>query len=344
MTEQTDETTDSDVSVKEIDREELYKALDKWKAALRFNQTLQSNYSDEITKWRTLRDQLKEEIKVLRDKALEEKALRDKINEKVAKLKEDRSAASSQIATLKQKRNDAWEQVKTIRAQLREIINLQREKRQQLEPIYPMMKRVEELDWTIMTKSMPFEQEEIMMDEIEKIISEISKRRQIFQGNDVNFDFEAAKKQIDEFREAAQQYHELMIQTVDDGDQIHAKILQLVQESEPHHQAMHESFAKIDEIQKEEEAAHEKFVENIKELELLRTGLDEIYKEIRGIEKKIAYLKHQAMIEKAKEQKAREAKILDQKIEEALAKYKAGKKLTMLEFSLLLKKGLIKNE
>ena len=50
------------------------------------------------------------------------------------------------------------------------------------------------------------------------------------------------------------------------------------------------------------------------------------------------------MVEKAKIQKAREEKILDKKLAEALAKYKAGKKLDMHEFNLLLKNGLLNKD
>ena len=347
MTEETEKPADTDAKTEEIetiDIDALYKQLEKWQAALRFNKNLQSNYAQEITNWRTLRDQLKDEIKAIREEAFEEKAVRDGINAEVAQLKEDRAAANTQIATLKQKRNDAWEQVKIIRNQIREIINRQRSAREHLKPIYPMMKRIEEIDWTVMTKSMPFEQEEVLMDELERILSEISKRRQSIDFDRTLFDFEDAKKQIDEFREAAQQYHELMIQTVDDGEKIHETILNIVKKSEPHHQAMQELFSKIDEMQKEEETAHENMVENIREMELLLKGQDEIYKELRALEKKLTYFKKLKAMEKSKAKAAREEKILDTKVEEALTKYKSGKKLTIHEFTLLMKKGLIKNE
>lgn len=344
MTEKPDQPVESDTKGTEIDLEELFARLDKWKAALRFNRDLQSRYSEEITKWRTLRDQLKDEIYALRDEALEAKAKRDEINAEVAKLKVDRSAAGSQIATLKQKRNEAWNQVKNIRAQLREIINEQRDARYQLRSVYPMLRRVEELDWAIMTTSMPFTQEEAMMDEIENIINEISKTKQTVTFENITLDFEDAKRQIDEFRAAAEQYHQLMIQTVQDGDDIHASILTLVKKSEPHHQRMIEFFNKMDEIRTEEEDAHQKMMENVKELEMLRQGLDEIYNEIRAIEKQISYFKNLEMMEKARVKKAKEEKILDKNIQEALAKYQSGKKLTMIEFNLLLKKGLLKKD
>ena len=249
-----------------MDRDELYKKLGKWKAALRMNQTLQANYRDEVTKHRTTRDELKEEIKEFREKAFNEKDIRDKINAEVAKLKEDRSAANTQIAELKQKRNDAWEQVKQIRNQLRALIQSQRDAKQQLKSIYPMIKQLEALDWTIMTKSMPFEQEQALMEEIDRIVDEIAAQKSTIEYDAVSLDFDEAKKQIDEFKEVAQRYHELMIQTVSDGENIHARILDLVKESEKHHEAMQDLFNQIEPLQKEEEAAHQMMVENIKEL------------------------------------------------------------------------------
>ncbi len=338
MTEKMEETTDNEVQ--EVEKEKLYAQLEKWQAALRMNKHLQSNYRDEVIKYRTLRDQLQDQIKSIRDEALKEKDLRDNINLQVAKLKEDRSSASTQIADLKQKRNDAWDQVKQIRTSLKELISRQKDAKKQLKSIYPMLKRLEELDWTIMTQSMPFEKEQNMMNEIDQIVSEIAKEKGFINYDHVILDFDAAKKQIDELKEVAQQYHNLMIQTVEDNDKIHAKIQDLVKESEKHHQAMQELFAQIDPLKKEEEAAHQSMVENLKEVQLLETGKEEIYKEIRVIEKQFAHFKTLEMQQKVAEQE----KILDKKAQEALAKLESGKKLSMDEFGLLLKKGLIKTK
>ncbi|MHA1650627.1 MAG: hypothetical protein ACTSYB_10580 [Candidatus Helarchaeota archaeon] len=340
MGEKTEENTGNETISGTINKEDLFMQLEKWQAALRLNKKLQANYRDEITKYRNLRDQLKEEIKILREEALKEKQIRDSINNEVAKLKNDRSAANAQIAELKKKRNTAWEEVKKIRNSLREIINRQKDSKRKLKKVYPLMKRLEELDWTIMTKTMPFEKEQEIMNQIDQIVNEIAIHQREFDYNTITLDFEEAKKQIDELKELAQQYHELMLQTVADGEKIHARILELVKESEKHHQNMLDLFAKIEPLKEQEEEAHQNMVKNIKELELLEKGKQEIYKELRAIEKKFAYLKHLETLKKLEEQE----KILDQKAQEAFAKYQSGKKLTMTEFSLLLKKGLIKNE
>ncbi|MHA1130939.1 MAG: coiled-coil protein [Candidatus Helarchaeota archaeon] len=340
MTDEPQDITETDADITDIDQDELYSKLEKWKAALRMNRELQSNYRDEITKYRDQRDELKNEIKMLREAALKEKDLRDSFNDTVAKLKEDRSAANTQIAILKKKRNDAWENVRQIRNTLKIIIERQKDARIQMKSLYPMFKRLEELDWTIMTKSMPFEKEKELMNQIDEIVSCIADHRTQIDFKVVSMDFDEAKKRIDELKEAAQQYHELMIQTVADGEKIHARILELVKESEKHHQAMKELFAQIDPIKADEELAHQKMVDNIKELQMLEQGKDEIYKEIRAVEKKLAYFKHLEALNRAKE----EQKILDQKTQEALTKYQSGKKLSMDEFTLLMKKGLLKTE
>ncbi|MHA1267048.1 MAG: hypothetical protein ACTSRS_17550 [Candidatus Helarchaeota archaeon] len=338
------ESVDIEAELSEQDVENLYARHKKWKAALQFNKNLQSRYTQEIAKWRTLRDQLKEEIQAIREEALAEKNKRDEINAEVARLKEDRAAANTQIALLKEKRNESWDKVKAIRERLRAIINQQKEAKQQLKPIFPLMKRLEEIEWTIITKSIPFEQEEALMDEYERIIAEISKRRKEVSLDIATINFEEAKRQIDEFRAAAQKYHELMIQTVQGGEEIHTRILSLVKKSEPHHQKMIELFSQIDQLKAEEEAAHQKMIENVKELEMLRKGRDEIFKELRAIEKKLAYIRAKKAMVKAQLQEAKEKELLDKKTEIAFAKYKAGKKLDMHEFTLLMKKGLLKKE
>ncbi len=340
MTDKPESVAETDAEVSELDRDALYAKLEKWKAALRMNKQLQMNYRDEITKFRDQRDEIKDQIKEIRDAALKEKDIRDSINDQVAKLKEDRSAANTQISVLKEKRNEAWEHVKQIRNTLRTIIERQKDARKQMKSLYPMIKRLEELDWTIMTKSMPFEKEQELMDEIDQIISEIAEEKDTIDFKVVSMDFEDAKKRIDELKEAAQQYHELMIQTVADGEKIHERILELVKESEPHHQAMLELFSRIDPLRAEEELAHQNMVANIKELQMLEQGKEEIYKEIRVVEKKLSYFKHLDAMKKAKE----DEKILDQKVQEALAKYQSGKKLDMDEFTLLMKRGLLKTD
>lgn len=346
MTKQVDnaEESNTDDVIAENEMEDLYAQHDKWKAALRFNKEMQANYAQEITKWRTQRDQLKEEIQAIREAALNEKAKRDEINAEVAILKEDRAAANVQIAFLKQKRNDAWDKVKLIRGQLRGIISQQKEAKQQLKPLYPMMKRLEEIEWNIITQSLPFKREEVLMDEFENIVNEISQRRK-----EVNFDitminFEEAKQQIDEFRAAAQQYHELMVHTVEGGEKLHERIIDLGKKSEPHHQKMLEMFASIDAIKDQEEQAHQKMMDQVKEMEMLRTGYDEIIKELRAIEKKIGFVKAKEAMAKTRIQEAKEKQILDKKTEAALTKYKAGKKLDIHEFTLLMKQGLLKSD
>ena len=338
--EESELTAEEIEQTKEFDEEQLYAQLEKWLAARKFNQNLQANYSQEITSWRTQRDQFKDQIQEIRDKALEEKAKRDEINLEVTKLKEERSAANAQIAELKQKRNESWEQVKTIRSKLKEIIERRKTTKEQLRPVYPLIKRLEEIDWTIMTTSMPFEKEQGFMNEMENLITEISKRKGDLNLEDITIDFEEAKKQIEELKVNAQRYHELMLQTVADGKEIHDKFLNSVKESEPHHQAMHELFSQIEGLRKQEEEAHQNMLAPLKELELLRKGMEEINQEVRAIEKKFNLIKQRELMEKAKEQQ----KILDVKTDAAYTKYKDGKKLSMDEFGLLMKKGLIKNE
>lgn len=341
MTKNSEELVEDEEEEKQ---EQLYQQLEKWKAALHMNNNLQSNYREEVNKHRSRRDELKEEINRIREAAFKEKDLRDNINAEVAKLKEDRTAASAQIAELKVKRNESWDQVKKIRDSLKAIIALQREKKQQLKSVYPKLKRLEELDWTVMTTTMSFEKEQELMDEIDKLIDEVAVYKPLLDLGAVNLNFEEAKAKIDEFKELAQQYHELMIQTVADGEKIHERIIELVKQSDKHHEAMQQIFAQIEDIQKEEEVAHQAMVENIKELELLEKGKQEIFKEIRAIEKQLSYFKMKEAQKKQVEQEEKLAKIRDKKTQEALAKYESGKKLTMDEFSLLLKQGLIKGK
>lgn len=336
---ETSEITAEEIEqAKEFDEEQLYAQLEKWQAARKFNQNLQADYSEEITKWRTQRDQFKDQIRELREKGLEEKAKRDEINSEVTKLKEDRSAANAQIAELKEKRNSSWEQVKSIRLKLKEIIERRRTAKEKLRPVYPLIKRLEEIDWTIMTTSMSFEKEQALMNDMENIIAEISKTQGDLNLEDITIDFEEAKKQIEELKVNAQQFHELMLQTVADSALIHSNFKELVQESEKHHQAMQEYFSKIEELRPQEEEAHQNMLAPLKELELLRQGMEEIYKEIRVIEKKFNLIKQMELTKKVQA----DQQILDSKTEAAYAKYQDGKKLSMDEFGLLMKKGLIK--
>ncbi|MFX1294190.1 MAG: hypothetical protein ACFFD2_04950, partial [Promethearchaeota archaeon] len=302
---------------KEIDRNQLNTSFKKWQAALQMNRKLQMNYREEIIRFKNSRDELKEEIKDIREKAFKEKEIRDKINKEVAQLKQDRSAANTQIVDLKSRRNAAWEQVKHIRNQLRDLINRQKDAKQKLKSTYPMMKQLEELDWVIMTKSMPFEKEQEIMDQIDQLINEVAKQKSYLIYDTVTLDFEEAKTQIDELKEVAQQFHDLMLQTVSDGKKIHACILDLVKESEKHHQIMQDYFDKTKPLMEKEGAAHQNMINNIKELELLKKGEEEIYKEIRAIEKKFAYLKHLETVKKIEAQE----KLLNQKVQEALVKY-----------------------
>jgi septation ring formation regulator EzrA len=73
MTEKTDAPIEDDGQALEINREELYAQLEKWQAARKFNQQLQAQYSQEVTKWREVRDKIKDDINAIREAALKEK-------------------------------------------------------------------------------------------------------------------------------------------------------------------------------------------------------------------------------------------------------------------------------
>ena len=164
-------------------------------------------------------------------------------------------------------------------------------------------------------------------------------RTKIVAGNwKMNKTYQETKALVDELKNEASKYHELMLQCVRDSEETHQNLIRKVKESEKYHNEMSAKFAKCDGLRVEEKNAHQLMVESLRELDLLKKGSDQAKKEIDRMKKKLSSEKRKYGSKKNKKFE----RSLDLKAKKALVKYKAGEKLTFEEYQILMRRDLLK--
>lgn len=331
------EKSPSDEPVNE-ELEKLFEQLNKWKIAHRVNSDMQMQYRDTVRECKEIREDLKKEIADIRTIANTAKNQRDKINEKVNELKKQRSEANEKIKEYKNKRDEKWTEVKQIREQFRNMINQKKDLREKLFKAKKLSQIIESLDWELQTVSMDWEKECELMDQIEDMFHQFEQIKEVKKFKDISNILDNYSSQLDKLRTEANQYHQLMLDFVEESNFIHNQILESVKESDQYHSEMITSFEKTNKLQIQEEEAHQNMMNAVQELNLLRKGEQEIERELQIVRKKLGKLREKEEALKSKETK----KILDEKAQKILKKYKAGQKLTINEFRILMRTDKLK--
>ncbi|MHA1784914.1 MAG: coiled-coil protein [Candidatus Helarchaeota archaeon] len=336
--EKENEVLDSEVEYLTPKEEGLYKQIEKWKIALSINKKMRDDSQLKIKDWKTKRDELKEEIKEHRAKALEAKLKRDKINQEITKLKNERNETNKKTQEFKKKRNELYNKTKKLRKELTQVLSEKKELKAQLEKVRKIQKKIDQLEWVHQTKPMTWEDEKGIMERIESLYSELNKFEEVQKQISLSEELNTKFKSIDEMKNEASKYHELMLQCVKESEDIHQKLIRKVKESENYHNEMSNHFAQCDKLRIEEKNAHQLMVENLRELDLLRKGSEQAKKEIDRMKKKLSSVKKKY---KGKKNKKFEHS-LNIKAKNALTKYKAGEKLTFEEYQILMRRDLLK--
>ncbi len=274
-------------------------------------------------KLRELKSQAREELEKLRrdrDKMREYKAIRDEHNKEVRALiesvkaeREERDRINKQIAEAKQRRSAIHAQLKSVYDEIRELRSSlvgspsTDQKR--------MMRRVEELEWRQQTDpDLTPEDERAIVEQIAKIEAKLVKIGQEKEKQD----------KISELRRLARQLK-------NEASEIHKQVLELSEQSQIHHQEVVRIRPQLEEYKRSADTAHQNFVEWLKKVKEGEARLKEIRTKIDEIEGKIR--KHMADRPGRPDRKVQKEQERE-RIEEAVVKLQAGKRLTFDEFIL----------
>ncbi len=259
---------------------------------------------DKMREYKAIRDEHNKEVRALIESVKAEREARDKINEQIREAKERRSAIHQQLKAV-------YDEIRELRGKI--VGSPSSDQRR-------MMKRVEELEWRQQTESLTIEEERAIVEEIARIEAKLVKIGQEKEKQD----------RISELRRLARRLKK-------EASEIHQQVLELSEQSQVHHQEVVKIRPQLEEFKRLADTAHKNFVEWLKKvkageerLKALRSEIDEIYKLIRKYESEH---RGSERSEKRAKQKAEE----QDRVDAAVEKLQAGKRLTFDEFILAQK-------
>jgi uncharacterized coiled-coil DUF342 family protein len=237
-----------------------------------------------------------------RKKLIEEmKALKTIITEN----KELRNKANEEVKSLKEKRIASFDEIKKVKQEVDGILEILKHVRDSVGGSYNMLKEeLSELDWDYQTGVHSIKKEKEMVKQIEIIEEEIVKSEIV---HDKKSGLIRLERKLKELYTEANVYHGLLMNRA--------------KESEKHHDTLMKSIREIDALEQRVDQIDNDMAEAMEQA-------DKFHKELKESERYTSVAPEQNMEEVKK------------KAEEILANFKAGKKVTMEELSLLQQLGL----
>ncbi|MDF1540492.1 MAG: hypothetical protein P1Q69_16470 [Candidatus Thorarchaeota archaeon] len=256
---------------------------------------------DQMREYKRIRDEHNREVRALIESVKAEREERDIINKEITEAKDRRTAIHAQLKSV-------YDEIRELRDNL--VGSPSNDQRR-------MMRRVEELEWRQQTDQLSMDEERSIVEEIAKIESKLV---QIGQ----------EKEKQDRIMEQRRIARNLKAEATE----AHQRVIELSERSQVHHQEVVRIRPQLEEFKKSADTAHQNFVEWLKKvkdgeatLKEVRTKIDEIQ---GGLRKYASTHKDVERVDRRTKQRAQQ----QDKIDDAVDKLKAGKRLTFDEFIL----------
>ncbi|MFX0064442.1 MAG: coiled-coil protein [Candidatus Hermodarchaeota archaeon] len=267
--------------------------------------------NEEVQKLAAARNELNEKVRALITTAKDEKDLRDQKNQIIAQMKEERIKTEEEIEELKK----IYDEKKAALEKLPE-----REEKRKRTHARVLRNEIKKLEWKLQTERMSREEENNLVEQIAQLEEE----------------YETKKGRDQLLRELRNLDKQLELK---DG-QLRSTSYHLrkkSRESRTHHRTMIQAFKQADANRKEADrihrdfvtkkeladATHKKYIEKIRQVRTFHTQLLEKRQTDRKVAQEVTKAKKEAQVE------------------DALKKFKSGKKLSFEEFRSLIDRGLI---
>ncbi len=263
------------------------------------------HYNDEARKYQEKRNYLNRRVTQLLKDSKKEKKLRNELNKKVSEIKKERDKIRKELDKLIKDFQEVDNEARNFKG--KNIVN-------------KLKKQIHQAEWALQTKKLtPAEETTLIeqIDELEAKVSQYKDANKVFQNRrQINSDIENLKTKLKELSDQIQTYS---------------------QESQIHHNRMQEILNEIDnELKIQADEAHQKFIE-------ARTKADEFYSKSQILVPRINEIMDELGefqdVKNLKVEKVKE--VVESRVDEAVKKFKAGKRLTLEEFTLLVKRGLM---
>ena len=262
-------------------------------------------YNDQAKKYIEERNSLNRKITEMIHDSKSEKRKRDELNKKVLELKKDRDSIRTQLNGLLREFQENENQ--SSKKSGRNISN-------------QLKKQIIDVEWALQTKKLSPAEEETIKNRIDELEAKLSQ-------------FKSETKNFQE-----QKRMESEIEEIKAKEKVISKLIfKFSQESQVHHNRMHELLELVDnEIRVKADEAHKKFIE-------AKQKADELYLKSETLIPRINEIMHELgefqNMKNVKIDKVQE--VMENRVDNAVKKFKSGKRLTLEEFTLLVKRGML---
>lgn len=288
------------------------------------NHTNKASFSDNIRELRTKRDEYNQKTKRLINKLKALNAqIRDIRNEAAANRK-IRDTYNEKVQELKEKRTELQDTLNELRDRLREF----RESQQEEEPddngsrrrpvsVARIKRKIQRYETRIVTEEISLEEENDLIKEIGELEALLADER---ERHGESLEYRKIQKKFPKIRKQLNSIHEELIESS--------------KSSQNHHEEMIGKY-------KEADALREKKMELEKQLIASKKTADEYHEQLLKLySEREKYRSKRGSRKRSRRVLAQQRQeIMDEKLQTAIEKQKAGKKLDMLEARLLLEKS-----
>ncbi|MBD3228775.1 MAG: hypothetical protein GF329_11370 [Candidatus Lokiarchaeota archaeon] len=260
-------------------------------------------YNRLVKEWANKRDKLNTKVGELLNKAQEEKKKRDKLNKKVKKLKKEKQ----EIKNAYKKQQNI---INEIKAEMDGVPP------NELKKTMKIRNQIKDLEWKYQTNVINSEQEKSIVDKIYRLEEEIKDKKHILQ------QLNSLETKINEIKEIQKELKSKQKEIIATADK-----------SQVYHNNMVRIYDEIDhKVRPAADRAHQKFLEMKKIADQFHNDLIMIIPRIKNLRKKLLYTRKDVN---------KLSNVVESRVEKAMEKMKQGKRLTLDEFQLLVKSGLI---
>lgn len=253
--------------------------------------------------WAEKRDKLNSRVGQLLDKAQEEKKKRDTLNKKVKKLKKEKQEIKDNLKEHQKIVNGIKNELDQIPAQ-------------ELKWTMKIRKQIKNMEWKYQTNVIHPNEEKSIIDKIYQLESQLKDKKDLMEK------LNELEDQLDKSREIEKILKEKQKEIISTAD-----------ESQIHHRRMVNVYNEIDNnVRPKADDCHQKFIDTKK-------IADEHHKNLIMVIPRIKYLRKR--LDRKRDDINKLSMVVESRVEKALEKMKEGKRLTLDEFQLLVKSGLI---
>jgi len=260
-------------------------------------------YQSKAKEWARKRDILNSKVGELLNQAQIEKKNRDKYNKKVKILKNEKEIIKNECLQHQIKANRIKNELDKIPPKV-------------LNKIMKIRNQIKKLEWKYQTNVIKPEEEKEIINQIERL------ERQLDENKDLLVKLNSLENQLNQIKELQSKVKDKV-----------KEIYKTAEQSQVHHEKMVDIYNQIDnKVRVEADNAHQKFIEAKKAADDCHNKFIEIIPRIKYLRKKL--IQNRNDINKISE-------VVETRVKKALEKMKEGKRLTLDEFQLLVKSGLI---